>query len=77
MIWVWTLQTLLIATAFHLVRAQGRPASRREMWEVVIANGASGVLHAAWVSTSKIAAASAKGAARLPRLPGVTMLRPP
>ncbi len=46
MIWVWTVQTLLIATAFHLARAQGQPPSRREMWEVVIANGASGVIAA-------------------------------
>ncbi len=46
MIWAWSVQTILIGVVFHLARAQGRPPSRREMWEVVIANGASGVIAA-------------------------------
>ncbi len=46
MIWVWTVQTILIGIAFRLSSARGRPPSPRTMWEVVIANGASGVIAA-------------------------------
>lgn len=46
MIWVWTVQTILIAAVFHLSSVRGRRPSQRTMWEVLIANGASGVIAA-------------------------------
>ncbi len=48
MMWVWSVQTILIIAALRLSNARGQPLSPRTIWEILITNGASGavaVLH--------------------------------
>ncbi len=48
MMWMWSVQTILIIAALRLSIARGRPLSQRTIWEILIANGTSGavaVLH--------------------------------
>jgi hypothetical protein len=46
MIWVWTVQTILIIAALRLSIARGQPLSQRTIWEILIANGMSGAVAA-------------------------------